>query len=312
MKKQILTLSLITFCLATTIISCKKDAKPDDTDNTIKDELAVHSDDQSRFASEIDAVAADANLALETNPGMAGRFEDVQGIICDGTIVADLVSNPMTLTVTYDGTNCLGNRTRTGKVIISMAQGTKWKTAGAAVTVTYQNVKITRVRDSKSVTLNGAQTYTNVSGGLLINLPTLNTITHKITSDGLNVKFDNAAERNWKVAKQLVYTYSNGVVVTNTGLHTEANQSGIAEWGTNRFGQAFNTAILEPIILKQDCNFRITSGKLQHTNPAATATATFGLDATGNPTGCPGANSYYYKLVWTGRGGNSFSVILPY
>ena len=310
MKKQILTLSFIAICLSATVVSCKKDSAPDDSNANA--ELAIHSDDQARFSSELDAIANDADLAIESNPGVAGRFEDVQGVICDATLTANLATNPMTLTIVYDGTNCLGTRTRTGTVVISVAQGAKWKEAGTAVNITYQNLKITRTSDSKSITINGTQTYTNVSGGLLINLPTTASITHKITSSGLSVTFDNGTQRSWQVAKQRVFTYNNGVVITNTGLHTEGNVNGIAEWGTNRFGGAFTTAIREPIVLKQDCNFRITSGKIEHTNPLISGSVTFGLNAAGTPTACPGAGTYYFKLVWTGRNGGTGSIILPY
>jgi hypothetical protein len=193
-----------------------------------------------------------------------------------------------------------------------MAQGVKWKNTGAAINVTFQNFKVTRVIDSKSITINGTKTYTNVSGGLLFNLPTLNSITHTITSSNMSVTFDNGSQRTWKIARQRVFTYNNGVVITTTGTHTEGNVTNVAEWGTNRFGHAFSTAITQPVIVRQDCNFRVTGGQLTHTVPLFTSSATFGLDINGNATSCPGANSYYMKITWTGVGGNTHSVILPY
>jgi hypothetical protein len=218
----------------------------------------------------------------------------------------------MTITITYDGTNCLGNRTRTGTVVISMAQGTKWKDAGAAVTVTFQDLKIKRLIDNKSITINGTQTYTNVSGGLMINLPTLGSITHRVTSPGLTVTFDNGAQRNWQVAKQRVFSYNNGAVLTTTGFHSDGNNSNIAEWGTNRFGATFSSAITSPLIFRQDCNFRLTSGAVAHSTPAFNVSVTFGLNASGQPTSCPGSGSYYYKAVWNGLRGDTLTVIAPY
>jgi hypothetical protein len=190
----------------------------------------------------------------------------------------------------------------------------QWKNAGAAVTITFQNLKITRLRDNKSITINGSHVYTNVSGGLLINLATLGTITHSITSSNMSITFDNGSQRNWQVAKQRVFTYNSGVVITTTGTHTDGSNTGIAEWGTNRFGGAFATSILEPLVVRQDCNFRLTSGKVKHTTttPAATGTATFGLNANGDPTSCPGSGTYYFKIVWTGPNGNTITVIRPY
>ena len=308
MKKHILLLSLFTFSLLLTFTSCKKDSSSDD--NTA--EVSTHSDDQSRFAAEVDAVANDADFAIESSVSFSGRGQGIQGIICDATIALNTVNDPRTITITYDGTNCFGNRTRTGVVILSMAQGVQWKNAGAAVTVTFQNLKITRVSDNKSIIINGTQTYTNASGGLLINLATLGTITHSITSSGLSVTFDDATQRTWQVAKQRVFTYDSGIVISSTGTHTDGSNTHIAEWGTNRFGRTFFSSTPEPLIVRQDCNVRLTSGQVKHITGGVTATVTFGLDVNGNPTSCPGAGHYYLKIVWTGAAGNSLSAIYPY
>lgn len=307
MKKQLSCLLALTLTIA--LFSCKKEKDPPAEDNT---EIVAHSEDQSRFSNEMDAVTADANLAIESSSSFSGRLMDVQGLICDADITVNTVANPMTITITYNGASCLGNRTRTGVVILSTPQGTLWKNAGAAITVTFQNFKVTRVSDNKSITVNGAQTYTNVTGGLLVNLPTAGPITHSITSAGLTLTFDNGSQRVWKVAKQRVFSFAGGVVVTGTGTHTEGNVTNIAEWGTNRFGGAFTTSTVEPLVFRQDCNGRLVSGKVKHTTPLITATATFGLDASGNPTTCPGTGNYYGKIVWTGPNGGTLSHIFPY
>lgn len=315
MKKQFLY--LLTVCLAIGFTACKKDS----SNNNNNDEMATHSDDQSRFDSEVDAVSNDADFELETSAAFTGRLQGTQkgegingvmGVNCDANVVVDVNSNPKTITITYSG-SCLGDRTRTGTVIISMAQGVQWKNAGAAVTVTFQNLKITRNSDNKSITINGSQTYTNVSGGLLIYLASLGTVTHAITSDGLTVTFDNGSQRSWQVSKQRVFTYANNnVTITETGTHTDGNTTGIAEWGTNRFGRTFTTSIVEALVVTSDCNFRLTAGQVKHVTPAVTATATFGLNSAGEPTACPGTGHYYCKVVWNGTNGNSLSVIFPY
>lgn len=308
MKARLLTLSAVIFSLSIIFTSCQKDAV---TATDYTNETTVHSDDQSRFSSEVDGVANDANAALEATSGFTGRTESIQSI-CDATIAVDTLSNPRTITITYNGTNCLGNRTRTGVIVISMPQGVRWKNAGAALSVTFQNLRITRVSDNKSITMNGTLTFTNVSGGLLFNLPTLGTITHTITSSNMSVTFDNGQQRSWQVARQRVFTYNSGIVITTTGTHTDGAISGIAEWGTNRFGNTFTTIITQPLIIRQDCNFRMVSGKVSHATTLFNATVTFGLDASGNPTGCPGAGSYYLKIAWTGPSGIPRTVILPY
>ena len=83
-----------------------------------------------------------------------------------------------------------------------MPAGIRWRNPGAALTVTIQNLKITRIRDNKSITINGSHTITNVSGGLLFNLPALGTITHTITSSGMSVTFDDGSQRTWQVGNK--------------------------------------------------------------------------------------------------------------
>ena len=308
MKIKIISLSVLVCSLALIFNACKKDNSTTQ-DNTT--ELTSQSDDQNRFSTEVDAVANDANAALSTNVGMnGGRMEGSP--ICDATIVVDSTSDPRTITINYNGTNCWGNRTRTGVVKLSLPANQHWKDAGATLTVTFTNLKITRVIDGKSITLNGTKTITNVTGGLVPYLSGQGTITHTISSPGITVTFDNNTQRTWQIAEQRVFTYNNGIVITTTGTHTDGNKTGIAEWGTNRNGNAFTTSILSPIVIRQDCNFRIVSGSVQHSVPNATATVTFGLDKTGAPTTCPtGTDTYFLKLEWTVLN-TSHSLILPY
>jgi hypothetical protein len=192
-----------------------------------------------------------------------------------------------------------------------MPAGMHWKDAGAVLTVNIQNLKIKRLSDNKSITINGSHTVTNVNGGLLVQLPTLNNITHTIASSNMTITFDDNTQRAWQVARKRVFTYNNGVVLTITGNHTSGNNTGIAEWGTNRFGHAFTSSITSPLVFRQDCSLRLTSGQIKHEG-FATATVTFGLDVSGNPTSCPGSGHYYLKLSWTGPAGNTHNMILPY
>jgi hypothetical protein len=307
MKKQIALIAITAFALTLTFVACKKEASNGDSTST---EITKHSDDQSQFSGEVDAASNDAAFSVETSASLTGRGQGIQSV-CNGTVVIDSISNPRTITITYNGLNCLGTATRTGAIVVSMAQGIRWKDAGAAVTVSYQNYKITRVSDGKSITINGSETYTNVSGGLLYQLASLQSITHTITSSGLTVTFDNGTQRSWQVAKQRVFTYNNGVVITSSGTHTDGAVTNIAEWGTNRFGNAFTTSTTAPLVIRQDCNFRLVSGEVRHVTPNVTATVTFGLDSSGNPVTCP-SGSFYFKLMWTGPNGGSGTVILPY
>lgn len=307
MKQKKFLLYVLALGLLAGFAACKKDTTTNTGDNT---DISTHSDDQSLFSSEVDAISNDADAVLEFYSAISAREMGADTSICGASISWNLESDPQTATITFNGDDC-GGRKRAGSVVISLAKGTKWKDAGASVSIRFQNVKITRLSDNKSVTINGTQTYTNVDGGLLRNLSSQQTITHTIASDDLSVTFDNSTQRTWKVAKKRVFTYDNGVVIATSGNHTEGSTEGIAEWGTNRFGAAFTTVISQPLIIRQDCDFRLTGGVATHTVSGLSATVTFGLDKDGNPVSCPEGN-YYYKLVYTGPNGNTFTLIFPY
>jgi hypothetical protein len=302
-------------------------------------DLQTQADDQAQISNEDEAVTNDANTALynqastagsSANSSLASATTTVMGgpseqttvngaglpilnLICDASVVVDTTSTTKTITITYNGTNCWGNRTRTGVVVISIPRGVYWKDAGATVTVSIQNLQITRLRDGKTITLNGTKTITNVSGGLLVDLATLGTITHSI-SGNLSITFGNGSQRVWNVSKTRVFTYNNGIVITTTGTHTDSlGNTDVAEWGTNRFGTEFESLISQPKVIRQDCDFRLVSGQntiLRSDN--ISTVITYGLDANGDPTGCPGSGTYYFKAVVSFPNGTTFTEIAPY
>ena len=303
-------LPVFTLAVFTTFTACKKDSKPADS-NT---ELATHADDQNRVSTQIDAVANDASFAIESSAAYSGRMENPPFTVCDATAIFDSVSNPKKVTITYNGaTTCHSNYSRTGTVVVTMPAGVQWKNQGATITVAYQNLKVTRTSDNKSITINGSHSITNASGGLLYNLLFSGpgqSITH-IINGALTITFDDNTQRDWQTSTRREFTYNGGYILTITGNNSINNTEGIAEWGVNRFGHDFMTSITQPLVIRQDCDFRLTSGEVKHEG-FGTATATFGLDASGNPTSCPGSGHYYLKLSWTGSNGNTASAILPY
>ncbi len=306
MKQRMHFLWLLSFALLISSAACKKDS-PSATEKD-DPEIAVHADDEAFFTAETDALFANVNDVLDDGYASPRRQDN---IICDASVAVNLLSNPQTITVTFNGGECLGSKTREGVIILSAPMGTSWQNKGASFSIEYKNFRVTRKRDKKSITINGEQTFTNVSGGLLTQLPSLKSITHTVSGSGLSVTFDNGSKRSWQVAQQRLFTYDNGIVLAVSGTHTDNNDSHIAIWGTNRFGAAFATSSIEPLIIRQDCNFRLTGGVVKHTVGSATATATFGLDASGNPVSCPAGN-YYYKLAWTGPNGNTVTAVVAY
>jgi hypothetical protein len=312
MKQKLANYLTALLCFSLLFASCKKDDKKT-PDAPTEVQISTHSDDESLVSEEIDATSSDANSILESNASLSGDASVADEIICDATVTYNVESDPMTITINFNGNNCGVKRTRTGVMVLSMAKGTHWKDAGASITVNFQDLKITRKSDKKSITLNGTHVYTNVSGGLLYQTASLGSIVHTVASSDLSIKFDDGTARNWNVARKKEFTYENGLVITVTGTHTEGDDTQVAEWGSNRFGNTFITSITAPVVVKQDCDFRVTAGAIQHKTDVFTATATFGLDATGNSTTCPGAGNYYYKLGWkNNNNANTFTIILPY
>lgn len=305
MKKQISYVLVASLSFSFLFSSCKK-SETDNKADTVT-EFKVQTDDEARFINETDAVSNDANSALENLGGTFGGESPLTPQLpftCDASIAVDTTSNLKKITITYNGNNCIGNRTRTGVVVISFSPDFKWIRAGASYTITFQNFKITRKSDNKILTINGSKTIKNISGGKLRNLATrVNPIIHEITSTGMAITFDDGTQRNWQIAKRRTFTYDNGIVISIAGI--SALGGGIAEWGVNRFDKNFTSSILEPLVIKQSCDFRLVSGKTKHEGAFATSTTTFGLDASGNAiSSCPNG-SLYYKVIWTGANGNS-------
>lgn len=332
MKAKYISRIALAACVVTgiSLASCKKDSTSS-TSGSSDTEVSTASDDQSQVSSESDAMNDDANTALTGNASFSGNASNVSRagstevngtsavvsgdskLICDATVTYDTSGGNKTITIVYDGSNCSGNRTRTGTVTISMPSNQHWKDAGATATVTAKDVKITRVRDGKSITINGVKTYTNVSGGTIVDLSSEDSVVHTVTSPGITITFDNGSQRSWQIAKRRVFTYNNGIVMTTSGTYTDGTSVGIAEWGTNRYGNAFTSIISSPRIFRQDCDFRLTAGIDVLINNAGSTVISYGLDSSGNPTGCPGTGTYYFKIVFTStKTGKIYTAILPY
>jgi hypothetical protein len=326
---------IITIALFSLVLSCKKDNTNNNSDNAST--VQTQADDQTMVSDEADMMANDINAALSSQISINGQSATVIGtgmvgvnsvntithtqgtgqvtidsLICDAKIVIDTSVNPRTITITYTGTNCWGNRTRTGTVVVSIAQGIHWEDKGAVVNVTVQNLVITRMSDKKSITFSGTRSFTNVSGGNLVDLANLGSITHTLT-DNFTITFANNLARSWQTAKQRVYTFNNGIVLTTTGTHSDGNYNNIAEWGTNRFGTSFVSLITIPKVFRQDCDFRLVSGQNQILlSDSLNSTITYGLDQKGNPTGCPGSGNYYLEVVWSYLGIKTVPILFPY
>lgn len=309
MKKLLFALLLVGTTV-TVFTACKKDKTAPDLTATAK----TQADDNARVSKELDDMNNDVNNSVSSAHSMSGgRVDDV--LPCDATIAYDTLGVNRTVTITYNGTSCDGLRTRTGVVTVSIPVGSHWIQAGSVITIGVNNLHVTRLSDNKSITINGTITVTNVTGGLVAWLASLGDIKHHIQSSNMTVTFDDGSHSTWNVDKQHEFTYSNGINAAVTGLHTNGGTADIAEWGIARDGSNFQVVIDQPLTLRQDCNFRLTSGKetVKNTTTNQQLSITFGLDVQGNAASCPGLFSpYYMKIAWNDAQGNPHSVIYPY
>jgi len=329
MKIKIQSL-LMAASLSLFLFACKKDSNNSNAAPSNAD-LQTQSDDENRVSNETDAAFDDVNTSMNGQASVTGTSETapirygvavqggtahdtVKSLICDAVVTIDTIDATRNLTITYNGGNCQLTRVRTGSIVVAWAKGAKWATAGTSFTVTFNNLKITRVLDGKSITLNGTHTYTNVSGGNIFTLSANSSpVVHTISSSNMSITFDNGAQRTWNIARMRTYTYNNGIVLTTTGTHSEGNTGGISEWGTNRFGNAFTVQIKTGLTVAQSCAWQLTAGEVALTNAQGTTDITFGLNSTGQAISCPiGTGVYYFQLVWTGLSGKSYTFIMPY
>jgi len=148
MKKQLAGLSILFLFSSLIIISCKKSDTKEKDFNT---EASVQSDDQNQFSNQLDAVANETNVFLETTGTLAYRGQEMQDLVCNATAVADSSGSARTITITYNGADCMGYFNRTGTVTVTIPAGVHWKNAGAAITVNYTNLVVTRVQITKAL-----------------------------------------------------------------------------------------------------------------------------------------------------------------
>lgn len=306
MKKSYLILAAVTLLTGMTLFSsCKKDETEADTTTLNKEQSA----DGEDVAASADVVDDEIDNVMSLTSLKSG---DAINLPCNVSIDSTLKAQKK-FTITFNGENCNGTRTRSGKVEVTLTNGTKWADVGAVLTVKYIDVKITHKASKRYVIMNGTKTHTNVSGGLVKNLGSAGTptaIIRKIQSNDMKVTFANEAARSWNIARQRTFTKENGSMMIKVEGFGEADgKNNLVEWGTNRRSTNFYTQIVTPVIKTQECDYKPISGEKIHYVGLRTINVTLGTDVNGVPAteGC----ATHYKISWNAVGGVK-TVILPY
>ena len=251
--------------------------------------------------------------ALSTN---SSTTRTSSGGSVEGATIDSSLKATGKLTITYDGTTNVGGRTRSGSIILQLAGAgtTKWHTAGAVLTITFNNYKATRLSDNKSITINGSKTITNVNGGSFTTLSIgTGSLVHKMRSSNMMITFDDNTQRTWSVARTRTITrQSNGFTISTVGDTTISGTPNVAAWGTTRLNSTFYSAITSPVIWNTaNCLYAPVSGVRVVGGISRALTITYGVDSNGNAatgSSCP----YGVKLAWTNASSQSETAVLAY
>jgi len=292
---------------ALALTSCKKENINDGTANPASMEQL--SADENNVENIMNDAENDVSSVMSNN----GNYKSTEFLPCNATLDSLAVANDtVTMYITYNGLNCNGTRTRTGKIEIKKKVGTHWEQAGATIIYKYINFTVTRVATGKSVALNGTKTFVNVNGGHRWQVGTLITSYIQRASGSMTASFDNGTSRTWNVARQLTYTGTPGqFVLTVDGFGSAGEFENLVVWGTNRQGEEFFTQITQSVVHKQACDWNPVSGIKIHQIPAdsKSATITFGFDTNNQPVvgdDCPTR----YRIDWQ-KNNQSGTMFMP-
>lgn len=299
MKRTLNYCLIAMVALGLSLGSCKKKDDNDEDDSTEQAQMAA---DENQQNAESEAALDEVNDAVSAT-GL-GKAVIVYGATIDTTSIAG-----KKIIIHYIGDNKEGTRTRSGTITAELTSGSHWKDAGAVITITFTNFKVTRHRDGKSITFNGTHVLTNVIGGRVWEI---SPVVHRLTGT-MSVTFDDGTSRDWNVARKRTFTNTSGVL--SVSIEGEGTQNGIgnlATWGTNRKGNAFYTQITKPVVFTTACPGSPVSGEKVHKGIAREITVTFGTDRNGDPvtsgTDCP----YGAKIKWTNAAGKERTLVIQY
>lgn len=318
-KKKSIVKSIIAIVFAAFIITgCKKNENPAPTPTPITQatpngsasQQTQKASDQNTFENESNRAMDDATNAMQN----CSKTRAVEAV-CNMTVDTSLAAQGK-ITLNYSGNDCLNLTSRTGSIVIQLPYNlntlTTWTTLGATAVLTFNNYKVTRLSDNKSLTFNGFHSIKNVNGGGMIQLLMGNTIIHQIRAN-MVITFDDGTTRTWMVAKTRTFTNTLGLIKnTIAGDTTFGTYSHAAVWGTNRLGQPFTVDFPTAVTYNMSgstCLYRPLVGVVIHYTTAFTLTITYGVDLNGNTAiGCP----FGYKFNWIDGQGTAQQVILPY
>jgi hypothetical protein len=318
MTKRVIVFGAAVIGLSTLLFftACKK--KETKTEAPVETPDIQSGADSRDAQSENDAAMEDINNVIG-NSRLAGKSAEsagaagVTGDICGLTVDSVDVVNGV-ITFSYTGVTCF-NRTRTGVIKLTLQGLNKWKNVGSIIKVEYKNYKVVRASDKKSVTLNGIQFLTNVSGGTwwdLVILKTKTNLVSTVTGTNLNVTFEDNKTAVYNMNRRITYTYPGNIVTVKAeGIGSSAGINDLENFGTGRNGEVFTSQVTTPIVWNVTCGGAVIQGavNIKVSSKAFDLKFTYGVDVSGNPV-VVGANNcpYGWKLEWTVNGSSNSKI----
>jgi hypothetical protein len=305
-KSIIYSFSVLTLASVLLFSGCKKRKE-------FNNETGQSSEDNRNAISENDNAISDVNNAVGNQTTLHGRAagvaatNGVAGNIC-GCSVDTTNKSQGSITLNYDGTTC-NNRTRTGSIKISVVNfpAMKWKMQGCSLKVEYTNYQVTRASDGKFVKLNGTQYITNETGGTwweLLIIKTQSSLATDITTDALNVTFEDGKTAVYNIHRRFTYTIPNNIITcTGEGTGSSDGLSNLENYGTTRDGDSFTSQVTTPIVWNITCGpWAPTAGAvdIKVKNKDFDLRCTFAVDSKGNPVDvAPNTCAYGWKVEWS-------------
>lgn len=305
-----------TVALALVFTSCRKREMED---NEQSESLSIQADDSQSQAATTDEAYSDADNSMCASRSIAGDPTVNQTANtttftwpCDANVDSSQIQQGI-IVLTFNGSGCSG-RVRTGQMkftLANYANGVRWRDVNAQLTINFIGYKVTR--NGKNIIVNGTHNLVNVSGGLISELGAEKTsIVRTVTSNNMNVTFDDNTTRQWSIAKRRTWEYNGGnTKLTISGEGSVNSLNNVCAWGTNRKGKSFTTQITSPVVCLKNCGWgKPVSGTKIHNIEDKSATVTLGTNSNGDVDSgnCPNN----FKVEWTGRKGKQHQHIGTY
>lgn len=278
---------------------------------------SVSAEDNSEAIAAMNTTNDDAANAVGQMPiGKTGNDDD-SWHFC-GVNIDDSRRENGSVTITYSGEQCFSSLQRSGSITITMVgyqNGVRWNDAGASITLTYNNLKVTNTHTGKTYTFNGSQTITNVSGGWAWKVMwgwENSSVVYKHTASNFSITFSDGTIRTINISRTRTFSNIGGKKTVIISGDASANgMSNVDIWGTTRGGAGFTSSIPAPIVATLRCGlYNPVGGEHIYHSGTTEVTMLFGVNKDGEQVdsdNCP----YGYKIT-TSDGRETTTKVVSY